>query len=118
MAKAIVDSWVVAESGNIPRQVRFYRKLGLAPSRRMGSYVEFKVPGGTVLGFYSMNRKKVKKQSGGWEIMLRVKNLEKVTAELKRRGIACHPIKAPGNAKLAWFVDPEGNNLTLIQFGR
>jgi hypothetical protein len=61
MAKAIVDSWVVAPTKNIQRSIEFYSKLGLKPSRRMPDYVEFKVPGGTVLGLYSSGREKGKK---------------------------------------------------------
>src|SRR5215831_6255537 len=76
MAKAIVDSWVVAPSKNIKRSIQFYSKLGFKPSRRMQDYVEFKVPGGTVLGLYSAEREKIKKHGGsgamGWGIMLRV----------------------------------------------
>jgi len=120
MAKFIADSWVVAQSKNIPRAVRFYAKLGLKPSRRMSSYVEFKAPGGTVIGFYTMGRKKVKKPAGGWQIMIRVKNVGKVTAELRRKGIRCTPVvpEPPGGAKLSWFLDPDGNRLTMIQFGK
>lgn len=119
MAKMVADSWVAAESGNIPRAVRFYAKLGLKPSRRMGSYVEFKLPGGTVLGLYSIGTKRVKRPSGGWQIMLRVKDIKKLTADLKRKGIRCHPIESPGGgSRLSWFVDPDGNRLVPIQFGK
>jgi predicted enzyme related to lactoylglutathione lyase len=119
MARRVTDSWVVAESRNIPRVVRFYAKLGLKPSVRLPSYVEFKAPGGTVLGFYTMGSKKVKKQSGGWQIMLRVNGVEKLTAELKRKGIRTSPIEpAPGGAKLTWFSDSDGNRLVLMQFGK
>jgi predicted enzyme related to lactoylglutathione lyase len=118
MAKVIADSWVAAESRNIPRAVRFYKKLGLKPSVRMGSYVEFKLPGGTVIGLFSIGKKRVKRPVGGWQIMLRVKQIEKLMANLKRKGIRCHPIESPGGgAKLSWFLDPDGNRLVLIQFG-
>jgi predicted enzyme related to lactoylglutathione lyase len=119
MAKVIADSWVVAESGNIPRAVRFYAKLGIRPSVRMASYVELKAPGGTVIGFYSMGSRKVKKQAGGWQIMFRVKGIEKLTAHLRRKGIRTSPIEpAPGGSKLSWFTDPDGNRLTLMEFGK
>lgn len=119
MAKVISDSWVAAESENIPRAVRFYAKLGFKPSRRMPSYVEFKAPGGTVLGLYSMGNKRAKRPSGGWQIMLRVKGIEKLTADLKRKGIRCNPVEPiPGGARLSWFLDPDGNRLVLIQFDK
>jgi predicted enzyme related to lactoylglutathione lyase len=119
MARMIADSWVAAESKNVPRAARFYQKLGLKPTRRMGRhYVEFKVPGGTVLGLYSMGRKRVPKPTGGWGIMLRVKRIEKRIAELKRKGIRCHRIESPGGgSKMSWFADPDGNRCVLLQFG-
>jgi len=118
MAKMIADSWVAAESGNIPRAVRFYKKVGLKPSRRMGHYVEFTLPGGTVLGLFSMGKKRVTRPKAGWGIMIRVRNIRKSTADLKRKGIRCHPIKSPGGGTLAWFADPDGNRLVLLQFGK
>lgn len=118
MAQMIADSWVAAESNNIPRTVRFYKKLGLKPTRRMDHYVEFKLPGGTVLGLYSMGRKRVTRPKGGWGIMVRVKHIEKLKADLKRKGIRCSQIESPGGgSKMAWFADPDGNRLVLLQFG-
>jgi len=119
MAKMIADSWVTAQSDNLPRAIRFYAKLGLKPSKRIrGHYVEFKAPGGTVLSFYQMGKQRVKRSSGGWQIMLRVKDIKAVEAGLKRGGVRCTPIASPGDARLSWFLDPDGNRLVLIQFGR
>ena len=123
MAKAIVDSWVVAPAKNIKRSIEFYSKLGFKPSRRMQDYVEFKVPGGTVLGLYSAAREKRKKlganHSGGWGIMLRVKNIRKVMANLKRKRIRCAaPEQVPDGGSLSYFKDPDGNRLVLLQFGK
>ena len=119
MTKVIADSWVAAESKNIPRAVRFYAKLGLKPSVRMPSYVEFTIPGGMVIGLFSMGKKMVKKPGGGWQIMLRVKVIKKYTADLKRKGIRAIPVvPAPGGAMLSWFLDPDGNRLVLIEFGK
>jgi len=119
MAKVISDSWVAAQSDNIPRAVRFYAKLGLKPSMRMPSYAEFKAPGGTVIGVFKMGKKRVKKSAGGWQIMLRVKNIEKVIADLERKGIRCSPVEeTPGGGMLSWCLDPDGNRLLLLQFGK
>src|SRR3972149_5229877 len=123
MAKVVLDSWVMAESKDIKRAVAFYSKLGLRPSMQMPFYVEFKVPGGTVLGLHSMGEKKTRKASGsrigGWGIMLRVKDIQKLAAGLKRRGIRCSPVKtAPGGAMFSKFSDPDGNRLTLIPLAR
>jgi predicted enzyme related to lactoylglutathione lyase len=123
MAKTIMDSWVAAPSKNIKRSIEFYSRLGFKPSRRMQDYVEFKVPGGTVLGLYSAEREKIKKHGGsgpmGWGIMLRVKNIRKVMAELKRKRIRCAPAEpVPDGGSLSYFKDPDGNRLVLLQFGR
>ncbi len=123
MAKLVSDSWVMAESKDIKRAVTFYSKLGLRPSMQMPFYVEFKVPGGTVLGLHSMGEKKGRKGSGsragGWGIMLRVKGIQKLAAGLRRRGIRCSAVKtAPGGAMFSKFSDPDGNRLTLIEMGR
>ena len=123
MAKAIVDSWVVAESKNIKRSIEFYSKLGFKSIRRMQDYVEFKVPGGTVLGLYSAEKGKGQKHGGsgaaGWGIMLRVKNIRKMMADLKRKRIRCAPVQpVPDGGSLSYFKDPDGNRLVLLQFGR
>jgi predicted enzyme related to lactoylglutathione lyase len=123
MAKPIVDSWVMAEVRDIKRSIEFYSKLGFKPTRRMPYYVEFKVPGGTVLGLHSAGKAKGKghgeKNTGGWGIMLRVGNIRKLVADLKRKRIRCTPAKmAPGGAYFSSFKDPDGNRLILLQFGR
>lgn len=118
MAKIVSDSWVMGQSKNIKRSVAFYAKLGLKPSMRMASYVEFKVPGGTAVGLHSMGEKIQKKggRGGGFGIMLRVKGIDKLAAGLRRKGIRCSPVRtAPGGAKFSAFSDPDGNRLTLIQ---
>jgi hypothetical protein len=89
----------------------------------MPYYVEFKVPGGTVLGLHSAGGEKGKKRggssSGGWSIMLRVKNLRKLVGDLKRKRIRCSQVKkAPGGAYFSSFKDPDANRLLLLQFSR
>lgn len=123
MAKVISDSWVMAEARDIKRSVAFYAKLGLKPSMRMAFYAEFNVPGGTALGLHAAEGRKGKKRAagaaGGWSIMLRVRDIRKVVAALKRKKGRCSPVKtAPGGAYFSSFRDPDGNRLTLLQMGR
>ncbi len=122
MARVVSDSWVMAEVRDIKRTVTFYSKLGFKPSLRMPFYVEFKVPGGTVLGLHSSGSKRKKAKggnAGGWGIMLRVGNIKKVVSGLKRKRIRCAPVKrAPGGAYFSSFKDPDGNRLLLVQMGR
>jgi len=82
------------------------------------SSVEFKSPGGTVFGLFKMGNKRVKRPNGGWQIMLRVKDIEKSVASLKRKGIRCNPIESMGGGQLCFFLDPDGNRLVLLQFQR
>ena len=123
MAKVVSDSWVMGGAQDIKRSVGFYSKLGFKPSIRMPFYVEFNVPGGTVLGLHAAEGKKGKKRGGnnleGWGIMLRVKDIRKLVTDLERKRIRCSPVKmAPGGAYFSSFQDPDGNRLTLIQMGR
>ena len=123
MGKIVSDSWVMAEARDIKRSVEFYARLGLKPSMRMPFYVEFKVPGGTVLGLHSMGKKTGKRRGGGdrdgWRIMLRVKGIRKIVAGLKRKKVRCSAVKmAPGGACFSSFKDPDGNRLSLVQMGR
>jgi len=113
MADIIIDSWVIAQSNNIPRSIRFYKKLGLKPSRHMGHYVEFKAPGGTVLSVYAFGKKRAARPSGGWRIILKSKRIDAALAALKKRKIDCHEIKTPGG-RMYWFADPDGNRLLLV----
>ncbi|HEX9758644.1 MAG TPA: VOC family protein [Nitrospiria bacterium] len=123
MAKIISDSWVMTGVRNVKTSVRFYTQLGLKPTINRPYYAEFNVPGGTVLGFHALEKKKSKKDKnktrmsdGGWGIMLRVKNLKKATADLKRKKIRCSRIEsAPGGADFSTLQDPDGNRLVLLQ---
>ncbi|HLG22999.1 MAG TPA: VOC family protein [Candidatus Manganitrophaceae bacterium] len=109
---------------DIQKSVAFYAKLGLKPAMKMPYYVELNLPGGTVLGLHSVGPRKrggTKKRmsDGGWGIMLRVENLEKVVADLKKKRVPCGKIEtAPGGADFSSIHDPDGNRLTLVEMGR
>ncbi|MDC4204855.1 MAG: VOC family protein [Candidatus Manganitrophus sp.] len=123
MAKVISDSWVMAGVRNMKKSVAFYSKLGLKPSINRPYYVELNLPGGTVLGLHSIGAEEGKRpkaakrmSDGGWGIMLRVKDLEKVVADLKRKRVKCGKIAtAPGGADFASVHDPDGNRLVLVE---
>ncbi|TAK04438.1 MAG: hypothetical protein EPO39_11410 [Candidatus Manganitrophaceae bacterium] len=123
MAKIISDSWVMAGVRDMKKSVAFYAKLGLKPAIDRPYYVELNLPGGTVLGLHSIGKERGAKRSvakrmsdGGWGIMLRVKNIEKVIAELKRKRIRCGKVEtAPGGADFTSLPDPDGNRLILVE---
>jgi predicted enzyme related to lactoylglutathione lyase len=125
MAKVMIDSWVMAAVSNIKRATTFYQKLGLKPTLKRPYYVEYVLPGGTALGLHVMSGPKRKRQGipkgnarerMGWEIMLRVENLERLLSDLKRKRIDCTPItRAPGGANVSYIFDPDGNRLVLLE---
>jgi predicted enzyme related to lactoylglutathione lyase len=125
MAKVMIDSWVMAGVSNMKRATSFYQKLGLKPSMKRPYYVEYLLPGGTALGLHVMSgskrtgagsRKGTRREENGWEIMLRVENLERLVADLKSKRIDCTPInRAPGGAYVSHIFDPDGNRLVLLE---
>jgi|GEM_PF-1532716 len=123
MAKMMIDSWVMAAVSDLKKATAFYRKLGLRPSVKRPYYVEYPLPGGTVLGLHSVDRlKRTEPRAGrrrtrtGWGILLRVRDLQGFIGELQRKGIDCTPVrKAPGGANFSYVFDPEGNRFVLLE---
>jgi len=121
--KLIADSWVMAGVKDMKKSVAFYAKLGLKPAMDMPYYVELNLPGGTVLGLHAVGVKEGPKEKiksrlsdGGWGVMLRVKNLTKVVADLKLKRVRCSKIAhAPGGADFSSIHDPDGNRLILVE---
>jgi catechol 2,3-dioxygenase-like lactoylglutathione lyase family enzyme len=108
---------------DMKKSVAFYTKLGLKPSINRPYYVELTLPGGTVLDLHSIGTEKGKRPKaakrmadGGWEIMLRVKNIEKVVADLKRKRVRCGKIAtAPGGADFASSTTPTATGWCLLK---
>ena len=120
MSKIITDSWVMAGVSDVAKSIAFYKKLGLKPSMASDFYAEFNLPGGTVLGFHTVERPKKtgrkKLSDGGWGIMIRVKSLKRMTARFESQKIRFSKIrKAPGGANFSSIDDPDGNRLTFLQ---
>ena len=125
MRRLIFDSWNVAGTRDMKRAIAFYQKaLGLKPTMKTKFYSEFAVPGGTTLGLHQVmggpkKRAAVKRKTGGWGVLLRVKDIEKAVAVLGKKRIVCSPIgQAPGGARFSRLMDPDGNPLTLVAFTR
>lgn len=120
MSKLITDSWVMAGVKNVKKSIEFYKKLGLKPAMASDFYAEFNLPGGTVLGLHTVEgqkgKAKKKLSDGGWGIMIRVKNLKKMTDKMKEVKIKFSRIKnAPGGADFSSINDPDGNRLIFVQ---
>ncbi|MHB8482519.1 MAG: VOC family protein [Nitrospiria bacterium] len=121
MSKMITDSWVMAGVKNVKKSIEFYSTLGLKPAMASDFYAEFNLPGGTVLGLHTVESRKgkpVKKKlsDGGWGVMIRVKDLKKMTTHLKGEKIKFSKIKsAPGGADFSSVNDPDGNRLIFVE---
>jgi catechol 2,3-dioxygenase-like lactoylglutathione lyase family enzyme len=120
MSKLITDSWVMAGVKNVNKSIDFYAKLGLKPAMASDFYAEFNLPGGTVFGLHTVEVQKgpTKKRlsDGGWGIMIRVKDLKKMTANLKEKKIKFSKIKsAPGGADFSSVNDLDGNRLIFVE---
>lgn len=120
MSKLITDSWVMAGVKNVKKSIEFYAKLGLKPAMASDFYAEFNLPGGTVFGLHTVEVKKgeMKKKlsDGGWGIMIRVKDLKKMTAKMKESKIKFSKIKsAPGGADFSSVNDLDGNRLIFVE---
>ena len=120
MSKLITDSWVMAGVKNVKKSIHFYTQLGLKPAMASDFYAEFNLPGGTVFGLHTVEVQKgptkKKLSDGGWGIMIRVKDLKKMTANLKKKKIKFSKIKsAPGGADFSSVNDLDGNRLIFVE---
>lgn len=108
---------------DVARARTFYEgKLGFKPAREPAGGVVYECAGGTACFLYpTPNAGTSKASQAFWEVM----DIESTMAELKRRGVTFEKYDLPGTdangittgggAKAAWFKDPEGNILAIIQ---
>jgi len=108
---------------DVARARAFYEgPLGFKPGREIAGGVAYECAGGTSCFLYpTPNAGTSKASQAYWQ----VKDLDAEMAELKRRGVTFEKYDLPGSdangvvtgggAKAAWFKDPEGNILAIIQ---
>ena len=109
---------------NLARARQFYeQQLGFKPVRELGGGVTYEFGGGTACFMYETPNAGTSKASQAfWE----VEDIEQEVAELKRRGVKFEEYDMPGlktkdaiatsgGAKSAWFKDPEGNIMAVVQ---
>lgn len=119
---ALMYSYIPAK--DVERARQFYEgKLGFRPSREIGGGVTYVCAGGTACFLYpTPNAGTSQASQAFWE----VSNIEREVADMQSRGVAFEvydmpgkspdaPIYTAGGAKAAWFKDPEGNILAVIQ---
>jgi catechol 2,3-dioxygenase-like lactoylglutathione lyase family enzyme len=108
---------------DVARARAFYEgPLGFKPTSETAGGVAYECAGGTSCFLYpTPNAGTSKASQAFWQ----VKDIEAEMAELKRRGVTFEKYDMPGSdangivtgggAKAAWFKDPEGNILAIVQ---
>src|SRR3989440_10714759 len=109
---------------DVSRARRFYEQtLGFTPKEEVGGGVSYSFANGTGAFLYpTPNAGTSKASQAFWQ----VDDIEREVAELKSRGVKFEHYDMPGatkdsdivtagGAKAAWFKDPEGNILAIIQ---
>ena len=106
---------------DVRRAREFYEgKLGFKPGEELDDAVTYTFAGGTACFLYpTPNAGTSKASQAFWQ----VKGIERLVAELKKRGVRFEDYDMPGKdangivtdggAKAAWFKDTEGNYLCL-----
>lgn len=106
---------------DIERSIRFYTEsLGLKLRMRAGNdWAEIDAGGGFIIGLHPESPPHTPKPGthGATRIGLNVtEHLEHVVAKLEKNEIQfCGPIVEDDNVRLAYFEDPDGNQLYLAQ---
>jgi catechol 2,3-dioxygenase-like lactoylglutathione lyase family enzyme len=105
---------------DLARARQFYeQKLGFTPKREAEAGVVYEFGGGTSCFLYpTPNAGTSKASQAFWE----VDDIEREVAELKGRGVRFEEyegtkdgIATGGGAKAAWFRDPDGNIMAVVQ---
>ena len=111
-------------ASDIPRARRFYEeKVGLVPREEVAGGVVYECGGGSWIFLYPSGGAGTSRAS---QAFWSVKDVEAEVAELKARGVAFEDYDMPGlktvggimtarGSKAAWFKDPEGNILAIVQ---
>jgi predicted enzyme related to lactoylglutathione lyase len=109
---------------DVARARRFYEeKIGLKPKQEVAGGVVYEFAKGTACFLYpTANAGSSKASQAFWQ----VEDIERVVAELKKRGVKFEDYDMPdmevknsiytgGGARAAWFKDSEGNVLAIIE---
>jgi catechol 2,3-dioxygenase-like lactoylglutathione lyase family enzyme len=107
---------------DVARARRFYEQtLGFRPGRELAGGVSYECAGGTACFLYPTPNAGT---SAASQAFWQVADVEREVAELRKKGVVFEEYDMPnmkdgivsaGGAKAAWFKDPEGNILALIQ---
>jgi predicted enzyme related to lactoylglutathione lyase len=109
---------------DLARARQFYeQKLGFKPKRELMGGVIYEFAGATACLMYAKpNARSSRASQAFWQ----VEDVEREVAELRSKGVVFEEYDMPGlktkdgiasssGAKSAWFKDPEGNILAVVQ---
>jgi predicted enzyme related to lactoylglutathione lyase len=105
---------------DVARARQFYeQKLGFTPKRESEAGVVYEFGGGTLCFLYRTSNAGTSKAS---QAFWAVDDIAREVAELKGRGVKFEAyegtkdgIATGGGARAAWFKDPEGNIMAVVQ---
>lgn len=109
---------VTIEVGDLQKAEQFYvETLGLKVQFKIeGHLVQVEAPGLAIgLVHPREGQESHSGKSGTVHIALEVEDLDSVAKLLESRGVEFQPIMEEGATKIAYFSDPEGNPLYLIE---
>jgi catechol 2,3-dioxygenase-like lactoylglutathione lyase family enzyme len=111
---------------DLARARAFYeQKLGFKPQREVDGGVVYEFAAGTACFMYPTPNAGTSQAS---QAFWRVDDVERAVAELRAKGVVYEEYDMPGlktkngiadagSSKAAWFKDPEGNILAIVQGG-
>jgi catechol 2,3-dioxygenase-like lactoylglutathione lyase family enzyme len=107
---------------DIARARQFYeQKLGFVPKREVAGGIAYECAGGTGCFLYPTPNAGT---SAASQAFWQVADVEREVAELKAKGVTFEHYEMPGmkdgiatagGARTAWFKDPEGNILAIVE---
>jgi len=113
----IREANVTVMVGDMKKAVAFYTEtLGLTLKARYGNeFAQVQAPG-TIIALHPASKERQRPMgSTGMSIGFSVQNLEKTMSDLKSKGVQFSRVVDDRQVRLAFFTDPDGNELYLSQ---
>lgn len=102
---------------DLDRSVDFYRNILDLPLVSRDYVARFDIDG-VLFELVPAAGERPVSGSGNARLCLQVQNIDESVAQLKARGVQTSEVKAVSGGLLAFFTDPDGNELCLWQYTR
>ena len=116
------ETYATLPTSDLDRLRTFYEEtLGFQPDKETASGIFYRGAGGTL---FAITRSPGRATGAHTQLGFRMSNIEQEVAELKRRGVVFEEYETPktenGIARMpagraAWFRDPDGNLIGMIE---